>query len=113
MARKQRSRSRTAARRATQPARPAPAPEARPASAGETRPVTTTSRRTGTAAAARGAVSRTGALRAEGAPSAALLRNAEWERAHVVRDFRRIRSVVILMAALLIVADILVNLLIK
>ncbi|GAC1696520.1 MAG: hypothetical protein NVS9B6_03650 [Candidatus Limnocylindrales bacterium] len=41
------------------------------------------------------------------------MRNAEWERAHVVRDFRRIGAVVVLMAALLIVADIVVNLLLK
>ena len=112
MARKQRSRSRTTTRRASQPARPAPVAEPRPATAGDARPATT-SRRTGTAANARGAVSRTGALRAEGAPSAALLRNAEWERAHVVRDFRRIGAVVILMVVLLIVADIVVNLLLK
>ena len=112
MARKQRSRSRSTTRRASQPARPEPAAESRASTVGDTRPATAT-RRTGTAANARGAVSRTGALRAEGAPSAALLRNAEWERAHVVRDFRRIGAVVILMAALLIIADIVVNLLLK
>lgn len=107
MARKQRSRSRTAARRATQPVRAAADTEARPAA---------TPRRvgaSGTSASARGSASRTGALRAVGAPSAALLRNAEWERAHVIRDFRRIGVVVAIMAVLLVIADVAVNLLLK
>jgi len=107
MARKQRSRSRTASRRATQPVRTAADVEPRPATA---------ARRAGgsvTSASARGGVARTGAPGAAGAPSAALLRNAEWERAHVVRDFRRIGAVVALMAVLLVVADVAVNLLFK
>lgn len=107
MARKQRSRSRTATRRATQPVRAAADVEPRPA---------TPARRSGgsvTTASARGGVARTGALRAAGAPSAALLRNAEWERAHVIRDFRRIGKVVALMVVLLVIADIAVNLLLK
>jgi len=51
--------------------------------------------------------------RAAGAPSATLLRNAESERTYVVRDFRRIGAVIVLMVVLLIVADIAVNLLLK
>ncbi|MBI3522109.1 MAG: hypothetical protein HY071_03285 [Chloroflexi bacterium] len=54
-----------------------------------------------------------GAPRASGAPSAALLKAAAWERAYVVRDFRRIAVVVGITLALLVVAGIAINLLLK
>lgn len=104
MARKQRSRSRSTARRATPPVRTEAAVEARPV---------TPSRRTGAAATGPRGALRGGALRAVGEPSPALLRSAEAERAYVVRDFRRIGAVVALMAGLLVVADVAVNLLLK
>jgi hypothetical protein len=54
---------------------------------------------------------RPGAPRAVGEPSPTLEREAEEERAFVVKDFRRIGVVAAVMAALLVVSDIAVNVL--
>ena len=92
-------------RRATRERRTAGAPSVRPAA--HDRPVTTT---TGTRRSARaGAPLRPGAARAIGEPSPVLEREAERERAFVVKDFRRIGVVVAIMAGLLVVSDIAVN----
>ena len=93
-------------RRTTRERRTAAAPSVRPAA--HDRPVTTTStatRRSGRA----GAPPRPGAARAIGEPSPVLEREAERERAFVVKDFRRIGVVVAIMAGLLVVSDIAVN----
>lgn len=93
-------------RRATRERRVASAPGARPAA--HDRPVTssaTAPRRSSRA----GAPVRAGAARAIGAPSATLLNEAERERSFVVKDFKRIGTVVAIMVALLIVSDVAVN----
>lgn len=95
-------------RRATRERRASAAPGARPAA--HDRPVTTattTARRSGRA----GALVRPGASRAIGEPSPTLEREAKQERGFVVKDFRRIGVVVAIMAALLVVSDIAVNVL--
>lgn len=68
-----------------------------------------TTRRSYAGSARAGAGVRPGAARAVGAPSAALQREAEAERAYVQKDFRRIGMVVAIMAALLVLSDIAVN----
>ena len=65
----------------------------------------TATRRSGRA----GAPVRAGTARAVGEPSPTLEREAQQERAFVVKDFRRIGIVVAIMAALLIVSDVAVN----
>ncbi len=92
-------------RRATRERRTLAAPSARPAA--HDRPVTTTTatRRSGRA----GAPLRPGPPRAIGEPSPILEREAERERAFVVKDFRRIGVVVAIMAGLLVLSDIAVN----
>ena len=94
-------------RRSTRERRPSTTQSARPAA--HDRPVGTTTG-TGTRRSGRaGAPVRVGAARAVGDPSSTLEREAQQERAFVVKDFRRIGVVVAIMAALLIVSDIAVN----
>lgn len=92
-------------RRSTRQRRTSVAPSARPAA--HDRPVTTATaaRRSGRA----GAPVRPGPPRASGEPSPVLEREAERERAFVVKDFRRIGVVVAIMAVLLVLSDIAVN----
>jgi hypothetical protein len=75
------------------------------------RPVTTATSATSTArrSGRAGAPVRAGAPRAIGEPSVALEREAEQERAFVMKDFRRIGIVVAIMAALLVISDLAVN----
>jgi hypothetical protein len=57
--------------------------------------------------------SRTGYSRAAGAPSAALERSAVLERSFISRDFRRLALVVAIALALLVVAGVVENIVIK
>jgi hypothetical protein len=98
VAKKHRVRARS--RRAVEAARRASA--ARPASVERepSRPAPARSQRYG---------SRSGTSRAVGAPSASLERAASWERAYVVKDFRRIAIVIAIAVALLVVSGLILN----
>ena len=71
--------------------------------------------RTGSTTAARSgrATGRGGIARASGEPSAALQKAATWERAYVVKDFRRIGITVAAMLVLLAIAGFAENALLR
>jgi hypothetical protein len=106
MAKKQRRRER--ARHASEGSAP------RPAAAVHDRPATSaqTTRRSYAGSMRAGSAVRAGAARAIGEPSPTLEKAAAQERSFVVRDFRRIGIVVAIVAALLVVSDVVVNLLV-
>lgn len=68
-----------------------------------------TARRTYSGSQRAGSTVRPGVARAVGLASAVLEREAAQERAFVVKDFRRIAIVVVIMLALLVLSDIAVN----
>lgn len=104
MAKKQRRRER---------ARHAPATTVRPVATHD-RPATAapTTRRSYAGSMRAGSTVRAGSARAIGEPSPALEKAASQERSFVTRDFRRIGIVVAIVAALLVVSDVVVNLLV-